>query len=92
MIYALAKSGQRSSADSELHKMLDSAKVRYLPPYSVALAYNGLGRKAETIEWLERGYQERDLKMTFLKVEPKWNNLRSDPEFQSIMRRVGFKD
>jgi hypothetical protein len=29
--------------------------------------------------------------MVFLKVEPKWNNLRDDPRFQNLMRRVGFE-
>jgi hypothetical protein len=28
--------------------------------------------------------------MVFLKVEPKWNNLRDDPRFQDVLRRVGF--
>jgi len=39
---------------------------------------------------LERGYKERDPKMVFLKVEPKWNNLRDDPRFQDLLCRVGF--
>jgi hypothetical protein len=27
--------------------------------------------------------------MIFLKVEPKWDNLRDDPRFQGVLRRVG---
>ena len=44
----------------------------------------------EAIAWLERGYNERDPKMVFLKVEPKWNNLHNDPRFIDLLRRVGF--
>jgi len=28
--------------------------------------------------------------MVFLKAEPKWNNLRDDPRFQDLVRRVGL--
>jgi hypothetical protein len=39
---------------------------------------------------LERGFKERDPKMVFLKIDPKGNNLRDDPRFQDLRRRVGF--
>jgi hypothetical protein len=40
--------------------------------------------------WLKRGIEQRDPKMTFLKVEPKWNNLRGDPGFRDLLRRIGL--
>jgi hypothetical protein len=40
------------------------------------------------LDWLEKGYEQRDPKMTLLKVEPKWNNLRSDPRFTSLLKRM----
>ena len=42
------------------------------------------------LAWLEKGYEQREPKMAFLKVEPKWNNLRDDARFQNLLRRVGF--
>jgi hypothetical protein len=54
------------------------------------MIYNGLGERDETLEWLERGIEQRDPRMTSLKVEPKWNNLSADPHFQDLLRRVGF--
>ena len=90
LAYALAKLGQRSKAEQVLEELLKSSKERYIPPYHIALVYNGLGMRDETIAWLERGYNEREPKMVFLKVEPKWNNLRNDPRFIDLLRRVGF--
>jgi serine/threonine-protein kinase len=54
------------------------------------MVYNGLGERDQALAWLVRGVEQRDPKMTFLKVESKWNNLRADPRFQDLMRRVGF--
>ncbi|MBA4182723.1 MAG: hypothetical protein H0X49_01745 [Acidobacteria bacterium] len=64
---------------------------RYVLPYHIALIYNGLGETEETLAWLERGFEQRDAKMVFLKVEPKWNNLSSEPRFIDLMRRMNFE-
>ncbi|MDQ3258697.1 MAG: tetratricopeptide repeat protein, partial [Acidobacteriota bacterium] len=88
--YALAKSGKRDEARALLNELLKLSTERFVPPYHIALAYNGLGEADEAIAWLRRGVEQRDPKMTFLKVEPKWNNLRSDPRFADLVRRVGL--
>ena len=88
--YALAKSGNQTEARQILNELLELSKVRNIPPYHIALIYNGLGETEKTFEWLEKACEKRDPKMAFLKVEPKWNNLRSEPHFQDLMRRVGF--
>ncbi len=88
--YALAKTGKQAEARALLAELLKSSSERYVSPYNLALIYNGLGERDEALKWLERGYEQRDQRMVFLKVEPKWNNLRGDPRFQDLMRRVGF--
>lgn len=87
---ALAKLGKQTEAQSVLDEMLQMSTRRYVPPYHFALLYNGLGEPDQADVWLERGLEQRDPKMTFLKVEPKWINRRADPGFKDIMRRVGF--
>jgi serine/threonine protein kinase/Tfp pilus assembly protein PilF len=89
--YALAKSGKKAEARAALEELLKLSRERYVPPYHVAFLYNGLGERDETFAWLERGLEQRDPKMVFLKVERRWNNLRDDPRFQDLLRRVGFK-
>ena len=88
--YALTKSGKQAEARALLATLLQSSTKHYVSPYSIALLYNGLGERDKTLTWLERGYVQRDPKMVFLKVEPKWNNLREDPNFQDLLRRVGL--
>jgi serine/threonine-protein kinase len=89
--YALAKSGKLTEARAALDELLKLSTARFIPPCHIALAYNGLGETDKTLEWLERGYEQRDPKMAFLKVDPKWNNLRSDPRFIELMARMKFE-
>jgi len=90
--YALAKSGRKREANEELQKIFDEQNGRWISPYSIAMLYNGLDDREQTYKWLEKGLVDRDPRMVFLKVEPKWNNLRSDPHFQEISRKAGFAD
>jgi Flp pilus assembly protein TadD len=90
LAYALAKSGKQEEARSLLAELLRVASQRHVSPGNIALIYNSLGERDETFSWLERGFEQRDPKMVFLKVEPKWNNLRDDPRFQDLLRRVGL--
>ncbi|MBI3650415.1 MAG: winged helix-turn-helix domain-containing protein [Acidobacteria bacterium] len=88
--YALAKSGKQAEARGLLKDLLKLSTEPYASAYSIAMIYNGLGERDQTLAWLERGFEERNVRMTFLKVEPKWNNLRADPRFQDLLRRIGF--
>ena len=88
--YALAKSGKQAQARTELEELLKLSAEHYIPPTYIAMIYNGLGERDQTLVWLERGFEQRDPKMVFLKAEPKWNNLHDDPRFQDLLRRVGL--
>ncbi len=88
--YALAKLGKSDEARVMLDELLKLSKTRFVPANHIALIYNGLGETDKTFEWLEKAYNQRDPKMSFLKVEPKWNNLRSDPRFIVMIERLKF--
>jgi tetratricopeptide (TPR) repeat protein len=89
---ALAKAGRRKEAEIVVAKLLQRSRERYVPPYHLALLHNGLGEKEATFAWLQQAYEQRDPKIAFLKVEPKWNNLRTDERFKEMIRKVGLPD
>ena len=87
--YALAKSGKRD----ESLKLLEELKSngRYVPSYNLAMIYNGLENREESLNNLEKAFAEKDARLILLKVEPKWNNLRNDPRFIELMRQMNFE-
>jgi DNA-binding winged helix-turn-helix (wHTH) protein/TolB-like protein/Flp pilus assembly protein TadD len=88
--YALAKSGKRDEARRALEVLLARSSNGYIACYNIALIYNALDERGKALDWLEKGYEARDPKMTFLKVEPKWRNLQNEPRFQELLQRMNF--
>jgi tetratricopeptide (TPR) repeat protein len=89
--YSQAKSGATGEARAVLDELSKLSDKRYVPPYSFALIYNALGERARALDYLEKGFAEKDVRMVFLKVEPKWNNLRNEPRFIELMKRMNFE-
>jgi len=89
--FALARSGDRVNAQANLGKLLKLSTERFVPASHIAIIYSGLGEREKALEWLEKGFEQRDPKMAFLKVEPKWADLRSEPRFIDLMRKMNFE-
>jgi hypothetical protein len=51
----------------------------------------GLRQVDPAIEWLEKAYAERSAWLAYAKVDPKYENLRSDSRFTDVLRRVGLQ-
>jgi hypothetical protein len=61
--------------------------VRYVPPYASALVHAGLGERDAALAALDRAYDVRDVHLMYLAVDPKWDDLRSDPRFRALLER-----
>ena len=87
---AFAGSGKKDEALRMLEQLKEFARQRYVSAYSFALVYAALGGKDQAFQWLEKSYQDRAFDLAFLKVDPLLDNLRSDPRFADLVRRVGL--
>ena len=56
------------------------------------ILHAGLGDRSAAFKWLEKAYQERSPGMTWLKVEPMLDNIRSDPRYADLLHRVGLRE
>jgi serine/threonine-protein kinase len=88
--HAYAVSGQRDEAMKILDRLKELAQQRYVSPHEMAILYAGLGEKEQAFVWLEKAYAERSWRLPNLKVEPRFDGLRSDPRFADLVRRVGL--
>jgi eukaryotic-like serine/threonine-protein kinase len=73
--------------DQQLHRSAERQ-----PQYEIARLYARLGKKEEALKWLEKAYEEHSSGMVFMKSEPVFDALRSDPRFQSLLRRMTFPE
>ena len=83
--------GKKAEAEKILESFKRLSAEEYLDPYLVAIAYYGLGNDNETIEWLEKAYQQKSALFIGLKEDMIWRGrIRSDPRYHDLLRRVGL--
>jgi tetratricopeptide (TPR) repeat protein len=86
------KSGWQAYLEFNLDQMEAKAADRRLPAFVVATFYARADRKDDAIRWLEKGYEERDFRMTLISVAFEFDGLRSDPRFRELVRRMGLPE
>jgi len=72
-----------------LDQLNEISKRKYVPAYARIGIYADLGDKDKAFEWLEKGYDERFL--AYIKTDPAYDPLRSDPRFQDLLRRMNLQ-
>jgi TolB-like protein/DNA-binding winged helix-turn-helix (wHTH) protein len=88
---AFVRSGYRGLLREELHEELENlAKGKYTNSLGIAASYADLGDESHTLEWLEKGYEERSSKMQYLAVDPQFDSIRSNPRFQYWIGVLGL--
>jgi TolB-like protein/Tfp pilus assembly protein PilF len=87
---AYARAGRKAEARAVVPKLKEHVDKTGIGRYEIALVYAGLQENDKAFEWLESAYQVRDKGLTYLKVDPCLDPLRSDARFATFVERVGF--
>ncbi|HEX3235724.1 MAG TPA: protein kinase [Gemmatimonadales bacterium] len=85
---AYARSGDRVAAARTLDELKRRAATELVPPYSMAVAYAGLGDVTQGIAWLNRGIDTKDAYLPENFSEPLLDPLRKDPRFARALARM----
>ncbi|MGA2865703.1 MAG: adenylate/guanylate cyclase domain-containing protein [Verrucomicrobiota bacterium] len=89
--YAYAVSGRTGEARQVLDELLRFLQQGYEAQVDVALVYHGLGEREQTFHWLEQAFKERNIFLPYVKSDPPWQNLRSEPRFIALLKQMGLE-
>jgi tetratricopeptide (TPR) repeat protein len=88
LAHAFAVSGRKEEALKILHELLERSKQKYVPKYEIALIYTALGERDQAFEFLDESYNERSSALVTIKMEPRYDPLRSDPRFITLLEKM----
>jgi len=88
---AIAESalGNRDNARKLLGELEAESRARYVGPEAIAAVHFSLGNKDAGFAWLDRAFDARSAYLALLKSDRRWDSVRDDARFKSLMRKVG---
>ena len=90
--YIYGNAGEMRKAQEVLDYYAELSKSEFVWPVIYVFIYAGMGETDKALDWLERTYEQREAWMEVIRVEPMFDNLRSDPRFQAIVEQMNFPD
>jgi tetratricopeptide (TPR) repeat protein len=85
-LYGMA--GNKAAALEILQQMTKLSKTSYVSAASFAEVHLGLGDYSRVFEWLDKALEERTSALVRLKVDPRFDRLRSDSKFQLVLQNI----
>jgi DNA-binding winged helix-turn-helix (wHTH) protein/tetratricopeptide (TPR) repeat protein len=85
---ALARAGKLDEARAVLQRLQALAGERYVPPTSLAAVHASLGETVHALDALERAYERRDPRLTFLRNDYRWRALHGQPRFEALIEKL----
>ena len=93
LAHACASVGRRAETQKLLRDLEQESDKVYVSPYLIATLYGSLGNKDAAFKFLEKAYVEKSLDLSWnVKAHLRIDNLRSDPRYLSLLRRVGLQE
>jgi serine/threonine-protein kinase len=90
LAHSYGKAGRRKEAMQILDDLTKLAKHKYVAPHFAAGIHIGLGENDQAIEYLEKSYEDHSHWLIYLHLDPSMDDLRNDPRFQDLLKRVGL--
>lgn len=88
---ALADSGPTGYWKKRLDQILARSTHGYVSPYNFAQIYASLGEKEEAFRGLNKALEEFSASLIYIKIDPRFNSLRSDPRYSELLHRINLE-
>jgi DNA-binding winged helix-turn-helix (wHTH) protein/TolB-like protein/Flp pilus assembly protein TadD len=86
--FAYAASGKRGDAEVIVNELETAWRQHYFSPVNIALVHAALGNKDQAFFWLGKGVEARDPQMIWIRAEPQFASIHTDPQFQALFQRM----
>jgi TolB-like protein/DNA-binding winged helix-turn-helix (wHTH) protein/Tfp pilus assembly protein PilF len=83
-----AFSGRKVEARSVLSELERSSSAKFVSPWEFALIYDALGDKDQALAFLQKAADQHASWVVIIAVDPRLDNLRSDPGFKQLEHRI----
>lgn len=90
LAHAYAIAGQKEKAHKILEDLEGQAKKEDISGYQFAVIYAGLGEQDKALAELEKAFKERSTLLGYIRMDPRFDPIRSDTRFVDIQRRIGL--
>jgi TolB-like protein/Tfp pilus assembly protein PilF len=90
---AYLKTGNKTKSATFLNELIKRSKKSPLgsPSFFAAAVYTAMGENEKALQLLEKAYNDNEIEMYWLKVEPLFRPLHGDPRFENLLLKIGFK-
>jgi tetratricopeptide (TPR) repeat protein len=90
---AYAAAGRTSDSTAVRDELVNrqTSPDTYISSHDIGLLSAWIGEIDTALEWLERALDDRAAWLPFVNVDPVWDVIRHEPQFQDIVRRVGLE-
>ncbi|HLL73116.1 MAG TPA: tetratricopeptide repeat protein [Pyrinomonadaceae bacterium] len=86
LAHVLAISGRADESRRILEELVARRSKQWVTAYEIAVVYSLLGDRDNAFNWLERAEREHAVGYTYLRVDPRLDNLRGDPRYIKLLR------
>ncbi len=86
-----AMAGKTEDARSILASLEKASAANYISPINQAKIYLGLGEIDKVFEWLDKGYEDRSVRMPYFMIDPRCDTIRQDQRFIAIREKMGIE-
>jgi adenylate cyclase len=83
-----AAGGYQGALRRVAETLVERSQKTFVTPWQIATLYTRAGMNKEAIDWLEKAYQAHDANMPYISVDPIFDPLRNEPQFQDLLRRM----
>lgn len=85
-----AMAGEEKEARATLNLFEGAAAENYISPVNRAKVHLGLGETDKVFEWLEKGFEERSVRMPYFMIDPQCDSIRDDKRFMKMVEKMGI--